>query len=238
MYDDARISPWITGMPESVERDVDSVGAYLRAHEPDPHRRIKAIHDYAADRVSYDATADLSGPPAADCDVDTVFRTHRAVCCGYARLVEALGRATGDGVRFVSGKAIVDGTPGPHAWNEAWLDEAWRPIDATWDAGWVEGNEFHKKYSTRYFLPERDEFTRDHIDGERENDASEASDERACPPSQAEAAPSASSGNDFFKVVRDANGCVTKVTVFGPPGFVFPPPQPAPYEYTKSSPSP
>ena len=55
---------------------------HLAQGEPNPWLRVKALHDYVADRVVYDVEAYRSRkfPPQ---DAPTVFRTRRSVCAGY-----------------------------------------------------------------------------------------------------------------------------------------------------------
>jgi transglutaminase-like putative cysteine protease len=77
-----------------VETSIDSVAKYIVSKETDPVLRVKALHDYVADRIAYDAESYFAGvyPPQ---DAETVFRTRKSVCAGYAQLLEALGKAAG-----------------------------------------------------------------------------------------------------------------------------------------------
>src|SRR5205823_5880982 len=68
--------------------------------------RIKALHDYVADRIAYDAPAYATGHiPHEDGDAQAVFRSHKGVCAGYAALMRELGKATGDEIAYVVGDA-------------------------------------------------------------------------------------------------------------------------------------
>ncbi|RLB45590.1 MAG: hypothetical protein DRJ42_29610 [Deltaproteobacteria bacterium] len=132
-----------------------AVGLYLAAEEPDPFQRAKAVHDYVADRVAYDAPSLAAGryPPQ---DAETVFQQRIGVCAGYARLVRAIGRAAGLEVVYVVGDARVGDQTEPtgegHAWNAMRLDDQWYLMDATWAAGSVNGTVFTKRYSSDGFL--------------------------------------------------------------------------------------
>ncbi|HVD76102.1 MAG TPA: transglutaminase domain-containing protein, partial [Vicinamibacteria bacterium] len=129
---------------------------FIARAESDPWLRVKALHDYVADRVAYDVPALRSGqfPPQ---DAETVFRSRRAVCAGYAQLLAALGQATGDEIVVVLGDARADGgdvTGVGHAWNAARIGGRWALIDATWDAGRIAPapDGFRKEYRTRYLF--------------------------------------------------------------------------------------
>lgn len=151
----ARLHPAVAELPPDVETSVAAVGRHLGEREPNPWLRVKALHDYVADRVAYDVAAYRSGaiPPQ---DAQTVFRTRRSVCAGYANLLAALGEAAGETIVVVGGDARNDGadvTGEGHAWNAARIGGRWALLDATWDAGHVDGDRFEKRYGTAYLFP-------------------------------------------------------------------------------------
>jgi hypothetical protein len=150
----ATLHPLVTSMPADAERSVEGVARYIAERERDPWLRVKALHDYVADRIAYDADAyrrrDFDGQDAA-----TVLQRRQAVCAGYANLLAALGKVTGDDIRVVPGDARLDGsdlTGEGHAWNVARIGERWVLIDATWDAGHVNERGFEKEYGTDYLF--------------------------------------------------------------------------------------
>ncbi len=150
------LHPAVTAMPPDAKASVQSVAQWIAARETDPYGRVKAIHDFVADHVAYDAPALAAGqyPPQ---DADTVLRTGVGVCAGYANLMKAIADVTGDEIVVVVGDSRGRGgeiSGGGHAWNAARIDGAWHLLDATWDAGHVEGATFTKEYSTGYlFVP-------------------------------------------------------------------------------------
>ena len=159
------VHPAVTRMAPSDEASIESVAAYLLANETDPYRRIKALHDYVADRVAYDAPAYAAGryPPQ---DARTVFETHVGVCARYANLFVAIGRAMHETVDFVRGDARKDGTSeagASHAWNAVVIEGSAYLVDVTWDSGTVDGSTFTKHYQTSYFLTPAPVFGLDHF---------------------------------------------------------------------------
>jgi len=151
----AALHPTVANMPKSVETSIDSVARYIAQQESDPFLRIKALHDYVADRISYDAESYLAKiyPPQ---DAQTVFNTHKSVCAGYANLLAALGKAINEEIivvvgnsRKMSGEMSGEG----HAWNAAKIEGKWYLIDATWDSGYLKTSEFIKQYRADYLLP-------------------------------------------------------------------------------------
>ncbi|MEM1347098.1 MAG: transglutaminase domain-containing protein [Myxococcota bacterium] len=148
------LHPAVANMPASAKRSVESVARYIASKESDPFLRVKALHDFAADHIAYDAVALAEGryPPQ---DAETVFRTKLGVCAGYATLLVAMGEVTGDEIVFITGVSRNFGgdiSGGGHAWNAAKIEGAWYLIDATWDAGYVHGSTFTKSYSTNYLF--------------------------------------------------------------------------------------
>ncbi len=155
----------VVKMPASAEKSIASVARYLAKAESDPYLRVKALHDYVADRIAYDAPALEAGlyPPQ---DPETVFRTRKAVCAGYAKLFKALGDEIGEEIVYVVGHTRrsaqrLDGQG--HAWNAVKIKGQWYLVDVTWDAGWVKGAHFEKSYETSYFLTPPRVMTLDHF---------------------------------------------------------------------------
>jgi transglutaminase-like putative cysteine protease len=142
----------VSDMPESAQTSIESVGAYLSERIPDTRRRIKAVHDYVALRTSYDTAAMQAigrKDPSPPQDAESVFKARTGVCEGYARLMVALGKASGLEITYIVGyardgsfqtaatstdQAIRSELGGYlHAWNAAKVDGQWQLIDATWD---------------------------------------------------------------------------------------------------------
>lgn len=149
------LHPAVVNMPRSVEVSIASVARYIAEQESDPFLRVKALHDYVADRIAYDTVAYFSGR-IPDQDAELVFRARKGVCAGYAKLLEALGRAIGENIIYLSGDSrsrfgSLDGQG--HAWNAAQINNHWYLIDATWDSGYVDGQTFVKEYETSYLFP-------------------------------------------------------------------------------------
>ena len=152
----AGLHPAVVNMPASAETSIESVAQYIARQEPDPLLRVKALHDYVADRIAYDAPSFFAGryPPQ---DAETVFKTRTAVCAGYAKLLEALGQAMGEEIVYVVGDArssTSDLSGQGHAWNAVKVNGKWYLIDATWDSGSVDqASGFTKRYQSDYLFP-------------------------------------------------------------------------------------
>jgi hypothetical protein len=159
------LHPLVISVPADVEQSHERVARYLRDREPNVQHRIKALHDYIADRIAYDAVA-LADNAIPTQDARSVFDARKGVCAGYANLFKAMAQITGDEVVVVVGDARRDVDEiggGGHAWNAAKIDGKWFLIDATWDAGYVSGRKFTKRYQTDYLFTPPEVFGIDHI---------------------------------------------------------------------------
>jgi len=108
----ATLHPLVTSMPAEAEVSIESVGTYIATREPDPVLRVKALHDWVADRIAYDTPNYLAHTiPQADGNAQAVFRSRIGVCAGYAKLLAALGKVTGDEILYIVGDARSDESP-------------------------------------------------------------------------------------------------------------------------------
>jgi transglutaminase/protease-like cytokinesis protein 3 len=162
---ETKLHPLVKNIPPAEENSFESVARYLVANEPDQLQRLKAIHDYLADRVAYDAESYLAGKSPPD-DPAAVFSTRKSVCAGYAKLFNAMATTAGFKSRIVSGRArsiALTEADEAHAWNIVELDGRERLIDVTWDAGHLKDRAFVQKYSTDYFLAPPEIFAVSHF---------------------------------------------------------------------------
>lgn len=163
----ATLHPLVTSMPAEAEVSIESVGKYIASREPDPVLRVKALHDWVADRIAYDTPNYVAHTiPQADGNAQAVFRSRIGVCAGYAKLLAALGKVTGDEILYIVGDARSYESPmegESHAWNAVKLHGSWYLVDATWDAGSSDQVAFKKKYSTAYLFTPPDQFAISHF---------------------------------------------------------------------------
>jgi transglutaminase-like putative cysteine protease len=131
-------TPWLKQMMPDDEQSIDAVGRFIAAREPDGFRRVKALHDWVVTHLRYDkatAAARTFGERAPQ-DAAAVFAARTGVCEGYARLMVALGKVTGDSIVYLTGdvrEKTGEAAPTGHAWNAVELRGVWYLVDATWD---------------------------------------------------------------------------------------------------------
>lgn len=113
-----------TTLKEEQELDREIKGALkeLKIQKATQDQKVKAIHDYIVNRVSYDST--LQRASAYDAMMDQT-----AVCEGYSMLAYRMLTEAGLECRIISGT----GEGVAHAWNIVKVDGKWYNIDLTWD---------------------------------------------------------------------------------------------------------
>lgn len=130
-----RVSPTVEGMHPHDESSLVAVAQYIRAREPEPFKRVKALHDWVVTRLTYDHASTVPGQRKPQ-DPNTVFVSRLAVCEGYARLFRELGRHTGDEIVYLTGDVRESNgaaASSSHAWNAVKISGAWYLVDTTWD---------------------------------------------------------------------------------------------------------
>ena len=145
------LHPAIVNMPPEAEKSINSVAAYIMQAESDPWLRTKAVHDYVIHHLTYDIDVlKTAGSKRPEQNAESVFKSQKAVCEGYAKLFKALGNAMGMEVAYVRGNVRRDFAPTDvippflrfskstydwtyHAWNTVKIDNQWFLVDATWD---------------------------------------------------------------------------------------------------------
>ena len=153
--------------------------------------KVRAIYTWLTSNISYDVQAlyngnsrinftytdqeDLRRKLAAvnEHTVNSTLQVKRAVCEGYAQTFKKISEHLGIPCLFIDGYSKteigdIDSNPeqGNHAWNAVRINNKWHLIDATWGAGFMNGNRWVKKFNDYYFFTNPDEFILSHLPSE------------------------------------------------------------------------
>lgn len=107
---------------QAVDKKVKSILQELELEDTSDYEKVKEIHDFIINLVSYDNT--LTKPSVYDALIDK-----SAVCEGYSMLAYRMFSEMGLECRIIAGT----GNGGSHAWNIVKVEDKWYNIDLTWD---------------------------------------------------------------------------------------------------------
>ncbi|MGC4116131.1 MAG: transglutaminase domain-containing protein [Myxococcales bacterium] len=158
------VSATVGRMRPEDETSIESVGRFIAAHESDPFERVKALHDWVVTRLRYDKESADDDARRRPQDALSVFKARTGVCEGYARLLVALGKVTGDRIVYVVGDVREDNgelASVGHAWNTVQIQGAWYILDATWDD--PTSKDAQDNYQTDYLFTPPDIAALDHF---------------------------------------------------------------------------
>ena len=164
-YRTMRIDPRVQSVSRDLTQNVSSnpsrylpdLVKRLTAGEQDPFMKVKLIHDWIADNISYDYTMFANGL-VVNQDVESVLRSKKAVCSGYSGLFQRMAELAGIKSDIVSGYAKGIGSSysldqrNSHSWNIVHILGGLYIVDATWDAGSIDKGYFVKDYGTDYLF--------------------------------------------------------------------------------------
>ena len=164
------IDEHVLGTPESAEKSIDSLAAYLIQPARNDFEKARAIYRWITQNISYDFSAYLTKSYSSTRATD-VLVNRSSVCQGYSALFNALAESAGLEVVTISGWAkgysynAGDQITGPtnHAWNTVKIDGGWYLIDSTWGAGSITQQRFVRKFDEGYFLTPPERFIYNHL---------------------------------------------------------------------------
>ncbi|XP_060073068.1 kyphoscoliosis peptidase-like [Ylistrum balloti] len=169
------IDSHVAKTPKSATTSIPELAKYLCQPAKNRLEKIRAIYQWVSRNIEYDVAGffNLGGAQRKSCDPESVLRSRSSVCQGYADLFLFLCREARVPAKTISGYAkgyghkpgvaITTKTDTNHAWNAVFVQNEWRLVDCTWDAGHVDGNTFHRHEGEFYFLTDPDVFINDHF---------------------------------------------------------------------------
>lgn len=165
-YDYSAIDKHALAAPVEEEKTPARLGAYLASQARNDREKARAIFRWITDRISYDAESFFNNSFTQESNFpETVLKTRKGVCAGYACLFQELARFGGlpqvitingyaKGVSYKPGEELKPN----HAWNAIRLDGHWRMIESTWGAGSLSDKAFKKGFDDYYFLTAPEDF--------------------------------------------------------------------------------
>ncbi len=155
----------------------------------DDRERVRAAYTWAATNIAYDMDEYRRGNTIAyrytsEADrqrkekafrnalIERTLRTRKAVCEGYASLIQDLCRRFGLEAEIIAGTSRNNASQigvlpdeSDHAWNAVRIDGQWELLDVAWAAGSVDGasGKFRYAFTDAYFMPDPARFFMNHF---------------------------------------------------------------------------
>ena len=98
------------------------------------------------------------------------YRGSKGICMDYSLLFREMCQSVGVECLYIEGQTRH--ASGffrkweSHAWNAVKIDDKWQLIDVTWASGYINGGQFHRKFSDGYFFTPPELFVLDHFPNE------------------------------------------------------------------------
>lgn len=146
---------------KEVNKKVKQILKELDLEKDSNYIKVKKIHDYIIDNVSYDNSL------TCFTTYDALFKGE-ATCQGYMLLSYKMLTEAGVDTKCIDGIGISQGVTENHGWNIVKLGDKWYNLDATWDDPVIyrtDGSiteEGKKKFQYDYFLKGRKNFDERH----------------------------------------------------------------------------
>ena len=160
--------------PAALEKDPEKLTQYLLKPANNDAEKVRVITRWLADRFDYDVDAFLNGT-VTTATVEQLLLDKKAACEGFSSTFEVLGKKAGLKVMTLAGLAkgphseFYSGADKPnHAWNAVRIDGVWKVVDATWAAGFVDGNRYAKRFDDYYILQAPEQLLLSHFSLEDE----------------------------------------------------------------------
>lgn len=137
-------------------RDIGNLAEWISENFSGEEERLRAIYSWIANNIRYDMS---SAPPSAvdvyQSKVTVVaFYDRKAVCEGYAGLMDSLSGLVGIPSHLVSGYTRINGELEitPHVWVSSYIGGKWWLSDPTWGSGAVSENRFIREFEPKFFM--------------------------------------------------------------------------------------
>ena len=136
----ARIDSLAINTPGFASQTMADLSAYCEANAYSEAEKVRFYFVWIARNIQYDDRTYAFYRQNADYDVarqsvSVVFTQHKAVCRGYALMLERLCKQSNIAVRYVAGygkSTLTNDHIEPHAWNIIRIDGQWSLYDVTW----------------------------------------------------------------------------------------------------------
>lgn len=157
--------------PPTVSTDLPKLVAYLTQTAANEGEKVRSFYAWMTYNIAYDMQAYNKGRQRINQSNQDILRRGKAVCFGYAKLMQAMCEKAGIRCEVIVGysKGALTSTPDlrnpDHAWNAVQIDGQWHLMDVTWGSGVVYNgtSDFVREFQEEYFLTSPKAFIVNHL---------------------------------------------------------------------------
>ncbi len=159
--------------PVKIQSDLEKLTKYLSKPAKNDYERVRAFYTWITDNIAYDVKLFRNYRPSRyqPLSPTDVLKRRRAVCQGYAELLQEMCRRVGIRSHVVGGYSKGFGyvpkatfTTADHAWNVVEIDGKWHLVDVTWGSGGLNDKmQYVKTFNEKYFLADPEVFVLNHL---------------------------------------------------------------------------
>jgi hypothetical protein len=162
-----RVDTKVAAIPESAERSIPSLAVWIESNFTKETDRIRAIQRWIAMNLRYDFNMTVQRISVSENAeiISSAFKSRKAVCGGYAGLMDSLCRSMDIKSYIIDGYTIQDDhiNPSPHAWVAAQMGGNWYLFDPTWSSGSLVNGTYEHVFDEQYFMVTPDKMILSHI---------------------------------------------------------------------------
>lgn len=162
-----RVDQQVNQIPASAEKSIPALALWIKISFTTQPDRIRAIQRWIALNLKYDFTTPLSVITQKENPeiIAAAFKTRKAVCGGYAGLMDSVCKLMNIKSFVIDGYTIQDEkiNPNAHAWVAALIDEKWYLFDPTWSSGSLVNGQYEHEFDESYFMVKPEKMIETHI---------------------------------------------------------------------------
>ncbi|MEM9917549.1 MAG: transglutaminase domain-containing protein [Bacteroidota bacterium] len=151
--------------PREVAKNIPGLVAFLSEGLQTDRQKVRSFYTWIVHHILYDQKAYKEGRRRINRNIAQLMKRRKAVCFGYAQLLERFCQEAGIPCFVVSGYVQPSDFSTPnHAWNAVLLDGQWQLMDATWESNAL-GNSHYLQtyYGLDYFATPARHFLLEHL---------------------------------------------------------------------------
>ncbi len=145
----------MAAIPQNQTSSTVDIAAYIATNFNSDADKIRAAFFWVASNISYDVASlnqqNFNYTPEEK--IASALKNRKGVCIHYAEVFNDIANKIGVKTYIISGYTKQYGKVDAisHAWNASKVGGKWQLYDPTWAAGYVNGQQFTKKFNNDYF---------------------------------------------------------------------------------------